>query len=335
MNERIETRSFREEAVDHDRTGKPVLCPQRGASRSQEIETRSFREEAVDHDRTGKPVVCPQRRASRSEDIGTRSSHEEAVHHDRTGKPVVCPQRRASRSQEIETRSFREEAVDHDRTGKPVLCPQRGASRSQEIETRSFREKETKHDRTVKPVVCSDTDHEHSILNEVDIDFRILGLPHSVVKKADNYRVRELVKKIENHPHWQSLQRGLQQDEAHNPFSAKSKKMIQDVGNVEQFELFETDPETQCKACLSYWSEGIVYCTCGHLLKETVANRGFIEYTLDLVSIPNYVIVKGRPHGHIYGKTNEQKEYHQAHNSKKRCIKRRFKRDSRSIFERS
>ena len=40
---------------------KPVVCPQRGArgaSRSQEIETRSFREEAVKHDRTVKPVVC-------------------------------------------------------------------------------------------------------------------------------------------------------------------------------------------------------------------------------------------------------------------------------------
>ena len=53
--------------------------------------------------------------------------------------------------------------------------------------------------------------HEQSMLNEVDIDFRIPGLPHSVVKQAENYRVRELVKKIENHPHRQSLQRDLQQ----------------------------------------------------------------------------------------------------------------------------
>ena len=37
------------------------------------------------------------------------------------------------------------------------------------------------------------------MLNEVDIDFSIPGLPHSVVKQAENYRVRELVKKIENH----------------------------------------------------------------------------------------------------------------------------------------
>ena len=151
---------------------------------------------------------------------------------------------------------------DHDRTGKPVVRPQRGAPRSQEIETRSFREETVKHDRTVKPVVCRDENHakgnEQSMLNEVDIDFRILGLPHSVVKQADNSRVRELVKKIDNHPHRQSLQRDLQQNNAYNPFSETSKKMIQDVGNVELFELFETDPKTQCKACLSYWSEGMV-----------------------------------------------------------------------------
>ena len=58
--------------------------------------------------------------------------------------------------------------------------------------------------------------------------------------------------------------------------------MIQDVGNVELFELFETDLETQCKACLSYWSEGIVYCTCGYLFKDILTNRGFIKYTLDI-----------------------------------------------------
>ena len=100
--------------------------------------------------------------------------------------------------------------------------------------------------------------------------------------------------------------------------------MIKDVGNVELSELFETDPETQCKACLSYWwSEGIVHCTCGHLLIETVAKRRFIEYTLDLLSIPEYVIKKRRLNGHRYGKTPAKKEYHQAHNLKKRCIKRK------------
>ena len=45
---------------DHDRTEKPVVCPQRGASRFQEIKTRSFREEAVKHDRTGETRCLPR-----------------------------------------------------------------------------------------------------------------------------------------------------------------------------------------------------------------------------------------------------------------------------------
>ena len=42
-------------------------------------------------------------------------------------------------------------------------------------------------------------------LEEIDIDFRVPGLPHSVVKQAENFRVRELVKKIESHPHRRAL----------------------------------------------------------------------------------------------------------------------------------
>ena len=40
--------------------------------------------------------------------------------------------------------------------------------------------------------------------------------------------------------------------------------------------------------------------------------------------IKNYVIKKGRPNGHRYGKTKEQRDHHIAHNLKKRCIKRNF-----------
>ena len=78
-------------------------------------------------------------------------------------------------------------------------------------------EDETNHEKTVKPVVCRDANHERSMLNEDDTDFIIPGLPHSVVKQAENYRVRELVKQIEHHPHRQSLQRDLQQNNAYNP----------------------------------------------------------------------------------------------------------------------
>ena len=184
---------------------------------------------------------------------------------------------------------------------------------------------ETLRERTVRSVIDHDVNHESIMVNEADMDFRISGLPHSVVKHAQGTSVRELIQKIENHPDRHALRQDLRQNQSFNPFSPESKQMIQDVGNIELCELLETDPKTQCKACLSYWNVGIVYCTCGHLLKESEANRGFIEYTLDLLSIPEYVIKKGRPHGHRYGKLPEYRECYLANNLQKRCIKRDYK----------
>ena len=165
------------------------------------------------------------------------------------------------------------------------------------------------------------------MVNEADMDFRIPGLPHSVVKHAQSTSVRELIQKIENHPDRHALRQDLRHNQSFNPFSPETKQMIQDVGNVELCELLETDPKTQCKACLSYWSEGIVYCTSGHLLqKETVANRGFIEQTLDLLSAPEYVIKKGRLTATDMGNFQKNREYYLANNLQKRCIKRDYKR---------
>ena len=117
------------------------------------------------------------------------------------------------------------------------------------------------HDRTGRPVVIGQPTGSSTPFDEVDIDFRVSGLPHAVVKPAENYRVRELVKKIENHPHRQALQADLQPNNAYNSFSEKSEKMIKDMGTVELFELCETLPKAQCKECLLYWNQGIVYCT--------------------------------------------------------------------------
>ena len=55
------------------------------------------------------------------------------------------------------------------------------------------------------------------------------------------------------------------------------------------------------------------------------SNQSVIEYTLEPLSVPNYVIKKRRPRDHKYGKTPEKKEYHQAHNLKKRCTKKHLK----------
>ena len=145
---------------------------------------------------------------------------------DRTARPIVCSEG-ASRSQEIETRSFRDsknfnsEEVNPDRTGGPVVCLQRASQTRFSRESKNLILEETNHDRTERPVVCSQS--ERSMVNEVDIDFRISGLAHSVVKQAENYRVRQLIKQIENHPHRQALQHDLQQNNANNPFSEVQK----------------------------------------------------------------------------------------------------------------
>ena len=78
----------------------------------------------------------------------------------------------------------------HDRKGQPVV------ETNTENVTRSCHESmsfnvgdETIRDRTGQPVVNHDEPtHEQTMLNEVNIDFRIPGLPHSVVKHAESSR---------------------------------------------------------------------------------------------------------------------------------------------------
>ena len=88
-------------------------------------------------------------------------------------------------------------------------------------------------------------------------------------------------------------------------------------------ELLDMEPKAQCKVCLSYWDVGIVYCTCGHFLRNgTEENKKFVQYTMDLLSIPNYYIKKGRLHGHRYGKKQGDHEYYIANSLKKKCKKK-------------
>ena len=147
--------------------------------------------------------------------------------------------------------------------------------------------------RTGRPVESEQSIGLFTQREEIDIDFRVSGLPHAVVKQAENFRVRELVKKIENHPNREALQADLQQNSAYNPFSDESKAMIREMGNVELFELCETILKVQSSERLLYWNQGMVYCTCGHLLREGESSQSFHQWRLDAFSIPHYVIKKG------------------------------------------
>ena len=94
-------------------------------------------------------------------------------------------------------------------------------------------------------------------LEEIDIDFRVSGLPHAVVKQAENFRVRELVRRIESDHHREALQADLQQNNVYKPLSDDSKAMILEMGNVEFFEFCETIPKVQYSECLLCWNQQV------------------------------------------------------------------------------
>ena len=100
-------------------------------------------------------------------------------------------------------------------------------------------EDEVLRKRMGKSIADHDDNHESMLVNEADMDFRISGLQHYVVKHAQSASVRQLIRKIENHPDRHALQKDLRQNQSLNPFSPESKQVIQDVGNIELCELLD------------------------------------------------------------------------------------------------
>ena len=180
-----------------------------------------------------------------------------------------------------------------ERTGRPVITHD-VINVSDSSQTRSVHESETFNvgdetlrERTERSVADHDVSHEQTMLNEVDMDFRIPGSPHSVVKHAQSISVRELIQKIENHPDRHALHQALRQNQSLNPFSPESKQMIQDVGNIELCELLETEPTK--RSAKHVHRTGILTSSIAHAgiacLKEERKIREFINYTMDLLSV--------------------------------------------------
>ena len=250
-------------------------------------------------DRTGKPLT--------QEIVGKLQG--ELSSSDRTGEPVKDEDNRVMK--------------DHDRTGEPV----------KDADNRVMKD----HDRTGKLVEASshkvqevgslehrdDANKFNLAIDDENIDFNISGVPNAMVKRSHSINVHNLIQQIENHPQRQALQSDLQQHRAFNPFSKESKDAIMAAGNTELCEIVDVEPKSQCRACLTYWSAGIENCTCGHLMKDdTTESKKYISSVLDLFSIPNFYIRKGRPHGHRFGKKPGCKEYHTANQLQRRCRKK-------------
>ena len=229
--------------------------------------------------------------------------HEELGSLDRSGKPDKL-------SENIRVKRA------HDGTGQPV---ERNSSSAHTVKEQFAPEEN-------RDIVFFNTDNEFNrAINEENIDSNIPGVPNSTVKQSHGVNVQNLIQKIENPPHRHALQSDLQQRRKFNPFSTKSQDMTNAAGNIELCEILDVEPKAQCKVCLSYWNVGIVRCTCGHFLRDgTDENKKFVKYTLDLFSIPNYYIKKGRPHGHRYGKKPGDHEYFITNSLKKKYRKKHF-----------
>ena len=200
-----------------------------------------------------------------------------------------------------------------DRSGKPEKLSENIRVKHAHDGTGQLVEQNSSSAHTVKEqfapeenrdIASFNTENEFNrAINEENIDFNIPGVPHSAVKRSHGVNVRNLIQKIENHPQRHALQSDLQQHRQFNPFGKESQNVIKAAGNTELCELLDVEPKAQCKVCLSYWDVGIVYCTCGHFLRDdTTENKKYIKSVLDLFSFPNFYTRKGRPHGHRYGK---------------------------------
>ena len=161
----------------------------------------------------------------------------------RTGRLVLSEQQYGSSVQETENVSYlaaMKEQGDLSSSCVPVSVKRLDQDKD------AHENVDADHARTGRPVESEQSVDLFTQREDIDTDFRVSGLPHAVVKQAENVRVRELVKKIESNPHRRALQADLQQNNAYNPFSEESKVMIREMSNVELFELCETIPKMQC-----------------------------------------------------------------------------------------
>ena len=112
---------------------------------------------------------------------------------------------------------------------------------------------------------------------EPKIDVRIQGLSHAAVEQDEDSRTRLIeiqVHQVKNHPNKDALIAELQSNRPFiNPLKEESKQMILTPGNVYCFDLCEICPKVQCFYCLKYWTERIVFCTCGTCLVPTEFTR--------------------------------------------------------------
>ena len=126
-----------------------------------------------------------ERKTSLSQEIYVNSSNEGLSSSDRTERPVVSEDKMSLNVEKT-----------HDRTGRLVATLHTAAAQDDsqvchEAGTLNV-DDEALRKRMEKSIAVHDENHEPMMVNEADMDFRIPGLPHSVVKYTQSTSVRQL-----------------------------------------------------------------------------------------------------------------------------------------------
>ena len=118
---------------------------------------------------------------SRSQEISVKSFNEELSSSDRTGRLVETEEIQPRSSEDSKSLNVEQ---THDRTGRPVkdtVAVQDDPEVYHEAGTLNI-DNEILRKRMENSTVDHDENHEPMIVNEADMDFKIPGLPHSVLK---------------------------------------------------------------------------------------------------------------------------------------------------------
>ena len=111
----------------------------------------------------------------------------------------------------------------------------------------------------------------------------MIWMQHLVDRMQDGYRDKFIIK-------------DLQKEGVSNVFSedSKKKRKLQEVGNIELYELSETVRTTQCLICLKHSKQGTIYCGFGKCLILSQQHEDKIRRRIDIPAQPLYAVRRGR-----------------------------------------
>ena len=117
------------------------------------------------------------------------------------------------------------------------------------------------------------------------VDPSIQGIPQDAVHKDQGRmtQIEELVDKLRIEYQTESIIADLGKKGKSNKLSDESRRTLQKIGNIELYELGEMSKTTQCRACLKYAPEGLIYCPCGVCLMPSQEQRKIITIQFEVI----------------------------------------------------